>query len=395
MKKPTSRRSTSGVAKRRGSRVSPAVAAGNPALDRSLLKALLDTIPDKIYFKDLDSRFIRNSRAHAESFGVQDPRDLLGKTDFDFFSEEHARQAFEDEQKIIRTGEPLVGVEEKETWPDGRVTWVSTTKMPLRDEAGGTVGTFGISRDITRQKISEQETERLTEALKRSNRELEEFAYVASHDLQEPLRMISSYLQLIEKRYQALLDQDGLEFFHFVVDGSQRLQAMINDLLTYSRVMTQSKLFVPVDTEAVFRRAALNLQVAIDEVGARLTHDPLPAVIGDDRQIERLFQNLVGNALKYRRPEAPPEIYVSAERQGPAWVFGVRDNGIGINPKYFDRIFGIFQRLHTREEYSGTGIGLAVCKKTVERHGGRIWVESQEGQGTTFFFTLPALLEPV
>jgi PAS domain S-box-containing protein len=357
--------------------------------DRNLLRTILETIPDHIYFKDIDSRTVRCSLAHAKFFGVEDPKDMVGKKDFDFFSEEHARQAFEDEQRIIRTGEPLIGIEEKETWPDGRVTWVSTTKMPLRDEKGEIVGTFGISRDITRQKESDLEAKNLTAALKRSNQELEEFASVASHDLQEPLRMISGYLKLIVQRYQDRLDQDGQEFIAFAVDGAQRMQAMINDLLSYSRVTTQGKTFSLIETEAVLQRALLNLKVAVDEAGARVTHEAMPAAMGDERQIERLFQNLIGNGLKYRRPGDVPEIHVSAQKKDSEWVFGIRDNGIGIDPKYFDRIFGIFQRLHTREQYAGTGIGLAVCKKTVERHGGRIWVESEEGKGATFYFTLP------
>ncbi|MCJ7587176.1 MAG: PAS domain-containing protein [Candidatus Aminicenantes bacterium] len=362
--------------------------------ERNLLHALLDTIPDHIYFKDAESRFVRNSRAHVKSFGVDDPADLVGKTDFDFFSDEHAGQAFEDEQRIIRTGEPLIGIEEKETWPDGRVTWASSTKMPLKDEKGEVVGTFGISRDITRQKEIELEAKNLTAALKRSNQELEEFASVASHDLQEPLRMISGYLNLIVRRYQDRLDQDGREFIAFAVDGAQRMQVMIDDLLSYSRVTTQGKAFSLIETEAVLGRALLNLKVAVDEAGARVIHEAMPAVMGDERQIERLFQNLIGNGLKYRRPGDVPDIHVSAQKKDSEWVFGIKDNGIGIDPKYFDRIFGIFQRLHTREQYSGTGIGLAICKKTVERHGGRIWVESEEGTGATFYFTLPAGLEP-
>ncbi len=227
-------------------------------------------------------------------------------------------------------------------------------------------------------------------ALERSNQELEQFAYVASHDLQEPLRMVSSYVSLLARRYKDKLDATAEEFIGFAVDGAQRMQRLINDLLSYSRVATRGKPFVPTDCEEVFKHIEMNLKIAIDENQGTLQHDPLPTVNADTVQLERLFQNLIGNAIKYHG-EKSPEVVVSAERNGQFWTFSVKDNGIGIGPEDHERVFGIFQRLHTRDEYEGTGIGLAVCKKIVERHGGEIWVESELGKGSTFKFTMPMM----
>jgi signal transduction histidine kinase/DNA-binding LacI/PurR family transcriptional regulator len=225
--------------------------------------------------------------------------------------------------------------------------------------------------------------------LARSNAELEHFAYVASHDLQEPLRMVKSYLQLIKRRYVGQLDEDADEFIAFAVDGAGRMQALINDLLQYSRVTTRGKPFAPTDCAAVLDHALTNLKVAIEESGAVVSHDDLPTVPADDVQLTQLFQNLIGNATKFHKPDTRPEVHVGAERRSDEWLFSVQDNGIGIDPKHFERIFLIFQRLHSREEYEGTGIGLAVCKRIVERHGGHIWVESEPGKGATFRFTIP------
>jgi PAS domain S-box-containing protein len=232
--------------------------------------------------------------------------------------------------------------------------------------------------------------EKLVTELERSNAELQQFAYVASHDLQEPLRMVASYTQLLSRRYKGKLDEAADEFIAYAVDGANRMQTLINDLLAYSRVSTQGKAFEPTDCEDVLNQALANLRVALKESDAVVTHDPLPTVMGDDVQLMQLFQNLIGNAIKFR-DEKPPAIHIGVERKVTEreWLICVRDNGIGMDAQYADRIFVIFQRLHSREEYPGTGIGLSVCKKVVERHGGRIWVESRPGEGSTFYFTLP------
>ncbi|MBN1813034.1 MAG: GAF domain-containing protein [Anaerolineae bacterium] len=228
------------------------------------------------------------------------------------------------------------------------------------------------------------------EELERSNRELEHFAYVASHDLQEPLRMVKSYLQLLERRYTGKLDQDADDFITCAVDGAARMHMLINDLLTYSRVSTRAKPFEPTDCSAILNHALSNLRVAIEESKATITFDDLPIVGADATQLTQVYQNLISNAIKFHKKDIPPCIHVSAERQEDEWRFSVRDNGIGIAPEHTERIFLIFQRLHTREEYPGTGIGLAVCKKIIERHGGRIWIESEPEEGSTFYFTIPA-----
>lgn len=240
---------------------------------------------------------------------------------------------------------------------------------------------------IARQIEVAIENAKQAQELERSNNELQQFAYVASHDLQEPLRMVSSYLQLLERRYKEKLDSDACEFIEYAVDGSKRMQSLINDLLMFSRVATKGKEFVTSNLESVLDNALSNLKVAIEESCAVVTHGPLPDLEVDSIQITQLFQNIIANAIKYRDTR-PPEIHVGAEEKNGEWVFTVKDNGIGIDSDYFERIFVIFQRLHTLDKYKGTGMGLAMCKKIVERHGGRIWVESEPGKGSVFYFTI-------
>jgi signal transduction histidine kinase len=232
-----------------------------------------------------------------------------------------------------------------------------------------------------------EELARQAKDLARSNSELQQFAYVASHDLQEPLRMVASFTQLLAKRYASQLDDDARDFINFAVDGATRMQTLISDLLNYSRVGTQGKPLAPTDCEGVFLKVLESLRFTIEEDHATITHDPLPMVQADWLQLAQLFQNLLTNAMKFHG-EAPPRVHVSAHDEGNSWKFSFRDNGIGIAQEHAERIFVIFQRLHTKTEYPGTGIGLAICKKIVERHGGRIWVEPTAGGGTTFSFTM-------
>jgi PAS domain S-box-containing protein len=243
-------------------------------------------------------------------------------------------------------------------------------------------------RDITNRKTAQAHLLQKMEELNRSNEELGQFAYIASHDLQEPLRMVASYTTLLGRRYKGKLDADADEFIGFAVDAARRMQRLIQDLLTYSRVGSAGRQLSETSSEDACRQALLNLRSSIEESGALITHDPLPTVIADEVQLVQLFQNLVGNGIKYRRPGIV-EIHIAAEPNGAQkWKFSVQDNGLGIEPQYFEKIFGMFQRLHKRTEYEGTGIGLAVCKRIVERHGGHISVESQPGQGSTFRFEL-------
>ena len=243
-------------------------------------------------------------------------------------------------------------------------------------------------RDITERKRAEDILKKTLLDLERSNQELEQFAFVASHDLQEPLRMVTSYTQLLEKRYKDQLDQDAKDFIRFAADGANRMQRLINDLLVYSRVGTRGKPLEPTDCHAGLGQAIANLSMAIEENHAIVTSDELPTVMADALQMVQLFQNLIGNAIKFKGEELP-RIHVSVQDKGNEWVFSVKDNGIGIEAQFDDKIFVIFQRLHSREKYAGTGIGLAICKKIVDRHGGKIWVESELGQGSNFYFTIP------
>ncbi len=246
------------------------------------------------------------------------------------------------------------------------------------------------------QRVSERTMQlaRTMEKLTRSNQDLERFASIASHDLQEPLRMVKGFVELLAERYKDELDDKAKEYIGFAVDGAHRMSILVSDLLKYSRAGGQDLVLAPASLETLLDTVLINMQVAIGESGAVITHDPLPTVMVGAGLITQVIQNLIGNAIKFRRPNQPCQIHVSAEENGNDWVFSIRDNGIGIDPQSKDKIFVIFERLHGRDEYEGTGIGLAICKKIVERHGGRIWIESEPGKGTTFYFTIPNVNVP-
>jgi light-regulated signal transduction histidine kinase (bacteriophytochrome) len=274
---------------------------------------------------------------------------------------------------------------------DGEVHYISTSGEPIFDAQGNFRGYRGVGRDVTERKRAQSVLRAAYDELARSNAELQQFAYVASHDLQEPLRMIGSYTQLLERRYGDKFDQDAREFMGFIVDGATRMKQLIEDLLAYSRVGTRGKELRPVRAQLLLDKALTNLRATIEASGAVVTHDALPEVNVDDTQIVQLLQNLIGNAIKFRKKDEVPRIHVVAEDAGREWRFCVADNGIGLEPQYSERIFMVFQRLHTHDEYPGTGIGLAICKKVIDRHRGRIWVESAPGNGSKFYFTLPKI----
>ncbi|MBM4453909.1 MAG: PAS domain S-box protein, partial [Chloroflexi bacterium] len=320
--------------------------------------------------------------------------ELTGYSNQELLSMPFAQLIHPDDRDMVveRHLKRLAGEVPPEVYPfryvakDGSVGWVDINAVRIEWE--GRPATLNFLADITERRRAEETLKQAMEELQRSNAELERFAYVASHDLQEPLRMVASYTQLLEKRYKDRLDADANEFIDYAVDGARRMQQLINDLLAYSRVGTRGKPFEPTDMEAAFEGALANLQVAIKESKAKVTHDPLPTVMGDDTQLVQVFQNLIHNAIKFRS-QKPPAVHVSAERKADEWVFSVKDNGIGIDPQYSERVFLIFQRLH-REAYPGTGIGLSIANRILQRHGGRMWLESKPGKGSTFYFTIKA-----
>jgi PAS domain S-box-containing protein len=316
-------------------------------------------------------------------------RDELIGTDFmDYFTEpEKAKEGY---QEVFNEGfvsDYALEIQHR----DGSITPVLYNASVYKDESGEVIGVFAAARDITERKKAEEILKLKLEELARSNAELEQFAYVSSHDLQEPLRMISSYLQLLQRRYQGKLDEKADKYIYFAVDGASRMQNLINDLLEFSRVNTRSKEPESTDCEFLLDQVLSNLDLYIEENKAVILHDPLPVVVADNTQLAQVFQNLIVNGIKFHSEKAP-KVYISAEKKANKWVFSVQDNGIGIDPQYSEKIFEVFKRLNKKEEYPGTGIGLAICKRIIERHGGRIWVESELGKGSTFYFTLPVNL---
>ncbi len=348
---------------------------------------LIELTTDIIYLSDKEGNNMFLNDAGYRILEAK-PEEIIGQTWLKWLHPDDRERTLERFREMIEKGEDIFGFENRFVSKSGRVIYVLQNVRLLRNEKGEITVTQGIARDITERKRVEEERERWTAELARSNAELEQFAYVASHDLQEPLRMVSGFIQLLERRYRGKLDRSADEFIAFIVDGAARMQRMIEDLLAYSRVGTRGKPFEPTDLEDVFDKAVTNLGVAIEENKATVTHDPLPAVMADATQMVQLLQNLISNGIKFRREEVP-RIHIMAKREGNEWVFSVQDNGTGIAPEFFGHLFQIFQREHAATRYPGTGIGLAICKRIVERHGGRIWAESELGKGSTFYFTIP------
>ena len=356
---------------------------------RLQLAAIVESSNDAIIGKDLDGTITSWNKAAEKLFGYT-AQEMTGKS-LGLLIPPDQREQTGRVMKLIQSGEGLERYETQWMRKDGSFVDVAVSISPIRESGGNLVGASTIARDITDNKKAEAAIVQQAKDLARSNAELEQFAYVASHDLQEPLRVIASYAQLLDKHYPQALDEKGREFIGYLSDGAQRAQQLVHDLLQYSRVGRHGKPFSRTDCSQILYRVLANLKLTMEENDVTVKAGELPMVLGDEVQLTQLFQNLIVNAIKFRKPSQSPRIDISAVRNGHEWTFSVKDNGIGIDPQYFERIFVIFQRLHTREEYPGTGIGLATCKKIVENHGGRIWVECEAGKGSTFCFTLPYL----
>ena len=358
----------------------------------SYLAAIVESSDDAIIGETLDGIVASYNPAAERIYGYT-ATEMIGKS-VDVLVPQDRGDEIPKILKRIRDGERIEHYETKRRRRDGTVIDISLTVSPIKDQEGRTVGSSAIARDVTVAKRAEEalrmvdELRQRTDELARSNSELQRFAYVASHDLQEPSRTVATYCELLDDRYKAQLDDKAREWIGYAVAGARRMHALVADLLEYSRLQSPTRPVAPTDCARVVAEAIANLRISIDETGAEVTHDPLPVVTADASQLAHLFQNLIANAIKFRGNQAP-RVHVSAERRGDEWVFSVRDNGIGIAPRHCQQIFDVFKRLHPEGQYPGTGIGLAICKRVVEHHLGRIWVESEPGRGSVFYFSLP------
>jgi len=345
-----------------------------------LLSAIVDSSDDAIVSKDLNGTITSWNKGAERLFGYT-AEEIVGKPVTLLIPPDR----LDEEAQIIarlKAGERVDHFETLRRRKDGALLDISLTISPVRDATGQVVGASKIARDITQRKRAEAE-------IRRANQDLEQFAFSASHDLQEPLRSVKIYSELLARRYSDKLDGQALEFLEFVRSGATRMELLVSDLLSYTQVSKREESPEFVDANAALAVVLESMAGSISESGARITSDPLPTVSMRGGQLQQLFQNLIGNAIKYHRPDRTPEIHVAAQRQGEGWTFAVTDNGIGIAPEYKEKVFGLFKRLHTNEEYSGTGIGLAICQRIVDQHNGQIWVESEPGQGSVFRFTIP------
>ena len=352
------------------------------------LAAIIESSQDAIISKDLGGIIRSWNRAAERIFGYT-AEEAVGQHISLLVVPDRAEEIPNILERISR-GERLDHYQTKRRRKDGRVLSISLTVSPIRDAAGTIVGASKIARDVSEQVQQQQALQEANELLRRSNADLEQFAYSASHDLQEPLRMVCAYSDMLQRKFGGRLGTGGDEYISYILAGALRMEQLLQDLRAYTQASILDRdVLAEGDAHAALRSALVNLTPALVSSGAVITQESLPGVRLHEFQLQQLFQNLIGNAIRYRREEAP-HIHVGAERSGAHWTFSVRDNGLGIDPQYKEQIFGIFKRLHTSAEYPGTGMGLAICQRIVERAGGRIWVESELGRGATFFFTVPA-----
>jgi len=357
----------------------------NLGAEKNFSNALIDSLPGVFYMFDREGRFLRWNK-NFETVTRYTHGEIAKMTPHDLFTGADRKRIADSIERVFIKGK--VTVEASFLAKTGeKIPFLFTGRLIEHNKKPYLVG---VGMNISIQKQTQDQLKHLNENLVRSNRELEQFAYVASHDLQEPLRMVASYVQLLAKRYEDKLDDDAKDFIRFAVDGATRMKMLIQDLLSYSRVATRGKPMEMVDAHEILGEALANLRLLITETATMVITDDLPVVRGDRSQLVLVFQNLINNAIKFRKKNELPRIHVSAQKQEGEWIFSVNDNGIGIEEKYHDRIFAIFQRLHTKQEYPGTGIGLPLCRRIIERHEGKIWMESEPGEGTTFYFTLAA-----
>jgi PAS domain S-box-containing protein len=354
------------------------------------LSAIVDSSDDAIMSKDLNGVITSWNKSAERMFGYTEAEAVGQPVAVLLIPSDR-----QDEEPAIlarlRRGERVEHFETKRKRKDGTILDISLTVSPVKGLDGTIIGASKIARDITDQIRQQQELRQANDSLTRANADLEQFAYSASHDLQEPLRMISAYSEMLRRKFGNQLGPTGDEYLGFVIQGANRMEQLLRDLRTYTHASTANEGPAPVvSPEAAIERSITSLRASIEESGAEITFGPLPPVRMHEFQLEQLFQNLIGNAIRYRSGDRP-RIHLGADREADAWRFFIKDNGIGINPEYKEQIFGIFKRLHNASEYAGTGMGLAICQRIVERAGGRIWVDSQPGMGSTFFFTLPAV----
>ena len=370
--------------------------------ERNLLRSLIDAIPEHIFVKDQRGRYVLNNVAHRKFLKANDLNEIVGKSVFYFFPQELAALYHADDQALIQTGNSIINREEPAVTTEGKLIWLSTTKVPLRDVSGALIGLVCVSTDISERKAAEEKLRVFAAQLERSNNELRDFASVASHDLQEPLRKIQAFSDRLRAKCHDSIGEQGRDYLDRMQSAAGRMQTLIQDLLTLSRVSSKAQPFVELDLDQIIKGVISDLEVRIEQTGARIELGYLPKIEADPIQMRQLFQNLLSNALKFQKQGQCPEVIISSkilelQDHQPSGVgpgdevcqVMIKDNGIGFEEQFTEQIFALFQRLHSRQEYEGTGIGLAVCRKIAHRHGGSIVAKSVKDQGATFIVTLP------